>query len=112
MQGGIDLANAGMQAVKAKPQVIFVLGGPGSGKGTQVSPSIEIPVQRIICGPASCIVLPRMLISKQNRPLEQWHLGFFHCERVGRGVGSKPMVTAFCDQGYERGIEEAYEEGN
>ncbi|EIE21451.1 uridylate kinase [Coccomyxa subellipsoidea C-169] len=24
-----------MQAVKAKPQVIFVLGGPGSGKGTQ-----------------------------------------------------------------------------
>lgn len=35
-QGGINLATAGMQAQKAKPQVIFVLGGPGSGKGTQV----------------------------------------------------------------------------
>ncbi len=36
LQGGIDLANAGMHAQKAGPQVIFVLGGPGSGKGTQV----------------------------------------------------------------------------
>lgn len=42
MQGGIDLANAGMHAQKAKPQVIFVLGGPGSGKGTQVCCSPEV----------------------------------------------------------------------
>lgn len=33
---GIDLSKAGMTAEKAKLQVIFVLGGPGSGKGTQV----------------------------------------------------------------------------
>ena len=35
---GIDMSKAGMAAEKAKLQVIFVLGGPGSGKGTQVSP--------------------------------------------------------------------------
>ena len=34
---GIDLSKAGMEAEKAKLQVIFVLGGPGSGKGTQVA---------------------------------------------------------------------------
>ncbi|BDA44677.1 UMP-CMP kinase 3 [Coccomyxa sp. Obi] len=39
--GGIDLANAGMHAQKAKPQVIFVLGGPGSGKGTQCAKMVE-----------------------------------------------------------------------
>ena len=39
---GIDLSNAGMTAEKAKLQVIFVLGGPGSGKGTQVSPNIAL----------------------------------------------------------------------
>ena len=33
---GVDLSKAGMTAEKAKLQVIFVLGGPGSGKGTQV----------------------------------------------------------------------------
>ncbi len=35
-----------MTAGKAKLQVIFVLGGPGSGKGTQVSPDV-----------AQCLVL-------------------------------------------------------
>lgn len=39
MQGaqGIDLTNAGMKVEKSQLQVIFVLGGPGSGKGTQVT---------------------------------------------------------------------------
>ncbi|CAK0785639.1 hypothetical protein CVIRNUC_008850 [Coccomyxa viridis] len=38
---GIDLSKAGMTAEKAKLQVIFVLGGPGSGKGTQCSKLVE-----------------------------------------------------------------------
>jgi hypothetical protein len=33
---GVDLANGGMRVTKSSLQVIFVLGGPGSGKGTQV----------------------------------------------------------------------------
>ena len=37
MRQGVDLSKAGMTTEKAKLQVIFVLGGPGSGKGTQVT---------------------------------------------------------------------------
>ncbi|CAL5228089.1 g11159 [Coccomyxa viridis] len=38
---GVDLSNAGMTAGKAKLQVIFVLGGPGSGKGTQCAKLVQ-----------------------------------------------------------------------
>lgn len=38
---GVDLSKAGMTAEKAKLQVIFVLGGPGSGKGTQCAKLVE-----------------------------------------------------------------------
>ncbi len=54
---GIDLSNAGMSAEKAKLQVIFVLGGPGSGKGTQVSPDIAR------CFILAVIILHHLLVS-------------------------------------------------
>ena len=49
MLQGTDLSKAGMAAEKAKLQVIFVLGGPGSGKGTQVRPRGCSQIVRTCC---------------------------------------------------------------
>ena len=53
----IDLSKVGIQSAQLQKSVVFVLGGPGSGKGTQVCQQ-----------PEQCMAVQEMLPGARLRP--------------------------------------------
>ena len=51
----IDLTKAGMTVQPSQRTIVFVLGGPGSGKGTQVC--TQVSIIRHLCQSRMCTAL-------------------------------------------------------